>query len=83
MYFGKYYESNLRDLKKKIIIYMILDIYENFQPQNCCGNSVYGRTLLALSCLLNNFGALYLTEFLTDFGQILNSNSYDQAQQTL
>ena len=32
---------------------------------------------------LTNFGALYLTEFLTDFGQILDSNSYDQAQQTL
>jgi len=24
------------------------------------------------------FGALYLTEFLTDFGKILNSKSYDQ-----
>ena len=32
---------------------------------------------------LTNFGGLYLTEFLTDFGQILDSNSYDQAQQTL
>ena len=32
---------------------------------------------------LTNLGALYLTEFLTDFGQILDSNSYDQAQQTL
>ena len=32
---------------------------------------------------LTNFGALYLTQFLTDFGQILDSNSYDQAQQTL
>ena len=28
---------------------------------------------------LTNFGGLYLTEFLTDFGQILDSNSYDQA----
>ena len=28
---------------------------------------------------LTNFGALYLTEFLTDFGQILDSKSYDQA----
>ena len=26
-----------------------------------------------------NFGALYLTEFLMDFGQILDSKSYDQA----
>ena len=26
-----------------------------------------------------NFGALYLTEFLTDFGQILDSKSYDKA----
>ena len=25
-----------------------------------------------------NFRALYLTEFLTDFGQILDSKSYDQ-----
>ena len=32
---------------------------------------------------LTNFRALYLTEFLTDVGQILDSNSYDQAQQTL
>ena len=30
-----------------------------------------------------NFGALYLTQFLTDFGQILDSKSNDQAQQTL
>ena len=28
---------------------------------------------------LTNFRALYLTEFLTDFGQILDSKSYDQA----
>ena len=28
---------------------------------------------------LTNFIALYLTEFLTDFGQILDSKSYDQA----
>ena len=28
---------------------------------------------------LTNFGALYLTEFSTNFGQILDSNSYDQA----
>ena len=28
---------------------------------------------------LTNFGALYLTQFLTDFGQILDSKSYDQA----
>ena len=27
---------------------------------------------------LTNFGALYLTEFLTNFGQILNSKSCDQ-----
>ena len=33
--------------------------------------------------LLTNFWALYLSEFLTDWGQILDSNSYDQAQQTL
>ena len=32
---------------------------------------------------LTNFGVLYLTEFLTDFGQILDSKSYDQAKQTL
>ena len=30
-----------------------------------------------------NFGVLYFTQFLTDFGQILDSKSYDQAQQTL
>ena len=28
---------------------------------------------------LTNFGALYLTQFLTDFSQILDSKSYDQA----
>ena len=28
---------------------------------------------------LTNFGGLYLTEILTDFGQILDSKSYDQA----
>ena len=28
---------------------------------------------------LTNFGALYLTEFLTDLGQILDYKSYDQA----
>ena len=28
---------------------------------------------------LTNFGALYLTEFSTNFGQILDSNSYVQA----
>ena len=28
---------------------------------------------------LTNFGPLYLTQFLTDFGQILDSKSYDQA----
>ena len=39
--------------------------------------------LLLYQTFLTNFGALYLTEFLTDFGQILDSNSYDQAQQTL
>ena len=27
---------------------------------------------------LTNFGALYLSEFLTDLGQILDSKSYDQ-----
>ena len=32
---------------------------------------------------LTNFGALYLSEFLTDLGQILDYKSYDQAQQTL
>ena len=32
-----------------------------------------------LDTFLTNFGALYLTEFLTDFGQILDSKSYDQA----
>ena len=26
-----------------------------------------------------NFGALYLTQFLTDFSQILDSKSYEQA----
>ena len=30
-----------------------------------------------------NFGALYLTQFLTDFGQILDSKSNDQAPETL
>ena len=28
---------------------------------------------------LTNFGAVYLTQFLTDFSQILDSKSYDQA----
>ena len=28
---------------------------------------------------LTKFGGLYLTEILTDFGQILDSKSYDQA----
>ena len=28
---------------------------------------------------LTNFGALYLSKFLMDLGQILNSKSYDQA----
>ena len=28
---------------------------------------------------LTNFRALYLSEFLTDLGQILDSKSYDQA----
>ena len=28
---------------------------------------------------LTYFGALYLSEFLTDLGQILDSKSYDQA----
>ena len=28
---------------------------------------------------LTNFGAVYLSQFLTDFSQILDSNSYDQA----
>ena len=32
-----------------------------------------------LSDIFTNFRALYLTEFLTDFGQILDSKSYDQA----
>ena len=38
---------------------------------------------MEVSAIFTNFGALYLTEFLTDFGQILDSKSYDQAQQTL
>ena len=28
---------------------------------------------------LTNFGAVYLTQFLTDFSQIMDSKSYDQA----
>ena len=28
---------------------------------------------------LTNFGAVYLTQFLTDFSQILDSKSYNQA----
>ena len=43
----------------------------------------YYYLLLCYQTFLTNFGGLYLTEFLTDFGQILDSNSYDQAQQTL
>ena len=39
--------------------------------------------MYGLDTFLTNFGALYLTEFLTDLGQILDSNSYDHAQQTL
>ena len=42
-----------------------------------------GLLLLCYQTFLTNFGGLYLTEFLMDFGQILDSNSYDQAQQTL
>ena len=38
-------------------------------------------TLFEKEDLLNltNFGAVYLTQFLTDFSQILDSKSYDQA----
>ena len=38
-------------------------------------------TLFGKKDLLNltNFGAVYLTQFLTDFSQILDSKSYDQA----
>ena len=32
---------------------------------------------------LGLFNCLYFTQFLKDFGQILDSESYDQAQQTL
>ena len=32
---------------------------------------------------LTNFGAVYLTQFLTDFSHILDYKSYDQALQTL
>ena len=49
-------------------------------------SSSHWRTIIYYLCyqtFLTNFGGLYLTEFLTDFGQILDSNSYDQAQQTL
>ena len=35
--------------------------------------------LTVVSAIFTNFGALYLTEILTDFGQILDSKSYDQA----
>ena len=31
------------------------------------------------SPFLTNFGDIYLTQFLTDLGQILDSKSYDQA----
>ena len=40
----------------------------------CMSVCMYGVT--TLNCL-------YLTQFLTDFGQILDSKSYDQALQTL
>ena len=33
----------------------------------------------ALSNLKCNYKCLYLTQFLTDFGQIVDSKSYDQA----
>ena len=38
--------------------------------------------MVIISAIFTNFRGLYLTEFLTDFGQILDSSSYDQAQQT-
>ena len=39
----------------------------------------YVSIIFLYQSFLTNFGALYLTEFLTDFGQILDSKSYDQA----
>ena len=36
-------------------------------------------TIYVYQTFLTNFRALYLTQFLTDFGQILDSKSYDQA----
>ena len=38
-------------------------------------NTFWKKDLLNLT----NFGAVYLTQFLTDFSQILDSKSYDQA----
>ena len=37
------------------------------------------RCMYLYQTFLTNFRALYLTQFLTDFGQILDSKSYDQA----
>ena len=45
--------------------------------------TMYVCIYVCYQTFLTNFGALYLTEFLTDLGLILDSNSYDQAQQTL
>ena len=40
----------------------------------CINVSIY-----VYQTFLTNFGALYLTQFLIDFGQILDSKYYDQA----
>ena len=67
---------NLKELKtlRKTFDFYIASRYQAVTDWLCVW---VDQTFLA------NFGGLYLTEFLTDFGQILDWNSYDQAQQTL
>ena len=54
--------TSLRDVKQSLYYYVLLFIIIMYN----------------IPQFSTNFGALYLTEFLTDFGQILDSKSYDQ-----
>ena len=63
------------------------DTYVDFYIAPRCQAVTYWLSIiiyyLCYQTFLTNFRALYLTQFLTDFRRILDSESYNQAQETL
>ena len=57
----------------------ILDYIKLFLELRYLKESLSYATIYVFHSFSTNFRALYLTEFWTDFGQILDSKSYDQA----